>query len=395
MRRRPSCPWSTSRRASGRRTRCAGVSLDLVAGEIHALVGENGAGKSTLIKMMTGLYRPDAGHLDDRRRARSSCATPPMRSRSGSPASTRSRSCSRTSRSPRTSSWAQRPDGGRLVHWRDMHAPGGRDPAPARGRRRSAHWSPSQLTVAGQQAVEIAKAMSRQVRVLIMDEPTAALSAHEVRRLFRQVRRLAASGVAILVRQPPARRGVRAQRPDHRPPRRPAHLDQAGRRGHRGVPDPRHGRTRAVRLLPSRPPRTRRRRAERRGASGVRARSRTSASRSGPVRCSGSPGSSARDGPRSPKRVFGVRPAGLGDHPSGRRGGRHPLAPRRDGTRHRLRLRGSPPARALAPAVGDRQHHPAGPAQVRLPLAAASIAPPSAGRPTSIASGCASSARRC
>ena len=43
-----------------------------------------------------------------------------------------------------------------------------------------------------------AKAMSRSARVLIMDEPTAALSAHEVQRLFRQVRRLAASGVAVL-----------------------------------------------------------------------------------------------------------------------------------------------------------------------------------------------------
>ena len=56
----------------------------------------------------------------------------------------------------------------------------------------------SGLTVGAQQAVEIAKAMSRDVRVLIMDEPTAALSAFEVQRLFRQVRRLAASGVAIL-----------------------------------------------------------------------------------------------------------------------------------------------------------------------------------------------------
>ena len=85
----------------------------------------------------------------------------------------------------------------RLVRWRELHRRAGEilaelevdvDPrAVASG-----------LTVGAQQAVEIAKAMSRDVRVLIMDEPTAALSALEVERLFRQVRRLAAAGVAVL-----------------------------------------------------------------------------------------------------------------------------------------------------------------------------------------------------
>ena len=86
---------------------------------------------------------------------------------------------------------------GRLVRWRELHRRAARDPRPARGRRRPARRGLG-LTVGAQQAVEIAKAMSRDVRVLIMDEPTAALSAFEVQRLFRQVRRLAASGVAIL-----------------------------------------------------------------------------------------------------------------------------------------------------------------------------------------------------
>src|SRR4030095_3945422 len=54
------------------------------------------------------------------------------------------------------------------------------------------------LTLAAQQTVEIAKAISLKVRVLIMDEPTAALSAHEVAQLFKLVRTLRAQGVAIL-----------------------------------------------------------------------------------------------------------------------------------------------------------------------------------------------------
>ncbi len=172
-----------------------GVSLDLVAGEIHALVGENGAGKSTLIKLMTGLYRPDAGHL----------AVDGEHVELRSPADAQSLGIACIYQEPLVfpdltvseNIFMGQVDGGRLVHWRDMHARA-REILGQLEVDVDPRTVASQLTVAGQQAVEIAKAMSRQVRVLIMDEPTAALSAHEVDRLFRQVRRLAASGVAVL-----------------------------------------------------------------------------------------------------------------------------------------------------------------------------------------------------
>jgi rhamnose transport system ATP-binding protein len=171
------------------------VSLSLRAGEIHSLVGENGAGKSTLIKIMTGLYPADSGEM----------------------------TLGGESFAPRSSADAQRQgiaaiyqepsvfpdlsvaenifighqDQGMMVDWSTMYREASRilakldieiDPRlPAAG-----------LTVAGQQAVEIAKAISLDVRVLIMDEPTAALSAHEVDRLFRQVRSLKEAGVSVL-----------------------------------------------------------------------------------------------------------------------------------------------------------------------------------------------------
>ena len=172
-----------------------GVSLELLPGEIHAVVGENGAGKSTLIKVITGLYRPDEGHL--------ALDGDPVDLRS--PAAAQAVGIGCIYQEPLVfpdltvseNIFMGQTTGGPLVHWRELHERAGQlladlevdiDPrSPA-----------ALLTVAGQQAVEIAKAMSRDVRVLVMDEPTAALSAHEVDRLFRQVHRLAASGVAIL-----------------------------------------------------------------------------------------------------------------------------------------------------------------------------------------------------
>jgi rhamnose transport system ATP-binding protein len=171
------------------------VSLDLRAEEVHALVGENGAGKSTLIKVMTGVYAPDSGEVlvdGDRVRLRSA-------------ADAQVRGIAAIFQEPlifpdlsvAENIFIGHRDLGRVMHWRRMC-----DQATDILSSLDVHIDPrmpaSGLPVAAQQAIENAKASSLDVRVLILDEPTAALSAHEEDRLFRQVRRLRDAGVAVL-----------------------------------------------------------------------------------------------------------------------------------------------------------------------------------------------------
>jgi rhamnose transport system ATP-binding protein len=171
------------------------VSLDLRTGEIHALLGENGAGKSTLIKIMTGVEQPDAGDM----------AVDGVEVVLRGPLHAQDLGIAAIYQEPNIfpdlsvaeNIFITHRDRGRVIHRGRMR----RDAeailrrlgvrldveAPARG-----------LTLAEQQTVEIAKALSLRVRVLIMDEPTASLSAHEVRRLFGIVESLRREGVAIL-----------------------------------------------------------------------------------------------------------------------------------------------------------------------------------------------------
>ena len=174
------------------------MSLDLRAGEVHALVGENGAGKSTLVKILAGVHQPDSGtiRLDGEPTGHQRAgARPGARDRRRPPGAA---PVPGPDASPRTSSSAtRRPGRSRTVDWGatrraakalfeelDVRFDVG---APVRG-----------LSMADQQLIEIAKALSVDARVLILDEPTASLSAHEVERLFTIVRGLRDRGVAIL-----------------------------------------------------------------------------------------------------------------------------------------------------------------------------------------------------
>ncbi len=171
------------------------VSLDLYPGEIHALVGENGAGKSTLIKIATGVYRPDQGEsvLDGQ----------PVQIHNSQEA--QAYGIAAIYQEPMVfpdlnvaeNIFISHRGRGPIVHWSKMY-----EEAKAILAKLDVNldvrMSARGLTLAAQQAVEIAKAISLDVRVLIMDEPTAALSAHEVAQLFALMRTLRSQGVAIL-----------------------------------------------------------------------------------------------------------------------------------------------------------------------------------------------------
>jgi len=171
------------------------VSLALLPGEIHALLGENGAGKSTLIKIITGVHQPDRGQMW-LNGVRVSIASAADAQRMGVAAIYQEPLLFPDLNVAENIFICHR-DRGAVVDWstifRDAEAILAKlgvaldVRSPARG-----------LTLAAQQSVEIAKAISMDVRVLIMDEPTASLSAHEAEELFRLVRDLKRQGVAIL-----------------------------------------------------------------------------------------------------------------------------------------------------------------------------------------------------
>jgi rhamnose transport system ATP-binding protein len=173
------------------------VSLDLLPGEVHALVGENGAGKSTLVKILAGIHQPDGGtiRLDGE----------PIQIQG--PAQARALGIAVVHQEPRLF-----PDLTVAENVFIGHAPAGRLGTIDWGATRRAAQalfrqldvqidvgSPVRgLSMADQQLIEIAKSLSVDASVLILDEPTASLSAHEVERLFTIVRRLRDRGVSVL-----------------------------------------------------------------------------------------------------------------------------------------------------------------------------------------------------
>jgi ribose transport system ATP-binding protein len=174
------------------------VSIHLKRGSIHALLGENGAGKSTLIKVLTGVHQPDSGEvlLDGK----------PIHIRDAHHASTLGVSVVHQERHliPRFSVgeniMLDRLGSGALspVDYRAVHAEAAKW-LQVLGLDLDPRCPVHRLSVARMQLVEIAKALSHESRVLLMDEPTASLTPHEADSLFALLRKLRDSGVTILL----------------------------------------------------------------------------------------------------------------------------------------------------------------------------------------------------
>jgi ribose transport system ATP-binding protein len=174
-----------------------GVSFDLRAGEVHALLGENGAGKSTLIKIVTGAHQPDRGTIEINGE-QVAHLTPTAAHKLGvaciyqQPALFPDLSVAENIalRLEPTTPF-------RKVNWSERRAR-----ATQLLQRIGARISPDaivrSLSMPEQQLVEIACALGAGARILIMDEPTASLTGQEVELLFNIVRELRQSGVGVI-----------------------------------------------------------------------------------------------------------------------------------------------------------------------------------------------------
>ncbi|MDQ0467769.1 sugar ABC transporter ATP-binding protein [Labrys wisconsinensis] len=174
-----------------------GVDFDLKAGEIHALLGENGAGKSTLMNVLAGVHAPDEGAM--------AIDGAPVRF-----------SNPREAQAAGIATIFQELDlvpgldvAANLFLGRELTRPGGFLDVPAMRRQARERLEAldlaidverpvGELSIGHRQVVAIVKALSYASRVLIMDEPTAALTVGEVERLFAIMRRLSAGGVGIV-----------------------------------------------------------------------------------------------------------------------------------------------------------------------------------------------------
>jgi len=172
------------------------AGFDLHAGEIHALVGENGAGKSTLIKILTGVHRADSGRV--LLRGEPVAFSSPLEARRAGIAAIYQEFTLAPALTVRDNLFLGREKTRRGFIDARAEARQARELFARLGVDLDPEAVAGELNVAGQQLVEIARALATEASVLVMDEPTAALAPREVESLFAVLRDLAARGMGII-----------------------------------------------------------------------------------------------------------------------------------------------------------------------------------------------------
>ena len=173
-----------------------GVDLELYRGEVLALLGENGAGKSTLLKVLSGVYTPDAGEIYVN-------GTKKVFKEPADAAAEGIRIIYQEINSYDELTVAENifvnnePKKGGLVDWKEMNSR-----AEALLKRLNVDIEPTRivgsLSTAQKQLIEIARALANDIRILVMDEPTSALSDTEVDALLKLAKELAKEGISVI-----------------------------------------------------------------------------------------------------------------------------------------------------------------------------------------------------
>lgn len=174
------------------------VHFQLKPGEIHALMGENGAGKSTFIKIITGVHTPDKGEvllngkkveIHGPKEAQRMGIAAIYQHVTGYPHLNVTENIFMGHE--KIHPWSKR------IHWKEMHEEA-RKLLAELGSDIDPKAEMGSLSVAEQQIVEIAKALSTNARIIIMDEPTAALTARESEELYKITEKLRDQGTSVI-----------------------------------------------------------------------------------------------------------------------------------------------------------------------------------------------------
>lgn len=171
------------------------VSLEFEQGEVHALLGENGAGKSTLIKIIAGAIEPDAGGIIDFDGKKLTHMTPALSAQNGVAVIYQDINLVTPMTVAENIFMGRKM--GKVYSKRRLNALA-RELFAEYGFNMDPSMKVSRLSPANQQLVEIARAISNNAKIMIMDEPTAPLAAHEVELLFSIIRKLKERGVTVV-----------------------------------------------------------------------------------------------------------------------------------------------------------------------------------------------------